>query len=69
MANYYEPETVELRLDDSGNKKWYLSTRDGLTEAGVDGTELIMKAEHFNIGTTIVLEEPLDENNTDRHVK
>ena len=65
-VEYYEPETVKLCLDDSGNKKWYLSTRYGLVEAGVDGTELIMKAEHFNIGTTIVLQEPIeDENNTD----
>lgn len=65
MSNYYEPETVELRLDDSDNKKWYLSTREGWTEAGVDGTELIMRVESFNIGTTITLQEPIeDENNT-----
>lgn len=60
MTNYYEPQTVELRLDDGGNKKWFLSTREGLIEAGIEGTELIMRVESFNIGTTIILQEPTE---------
>lgn len=59
MTEYFEPENVELRLDEHGNKKWYLSTRDGWVECGHKGLVLELSTDHFNVGTKIELKEPI----------
>lgn len=60
MPEYFQPENVELRLDEYGNKKWYLSTRDGWQECGHDGLILELSVEHFSVGTKIELTEPVE---------
>lgn len=54
------PENVELRLDDDGVKRWWISTRDGWQHAGHKGRVLELDADHFNVGTKIELVEPLE---------
>lgn len=57
-----EPENVELRLDDDGVKRWYLSTREGWQVCGVDdGRKLIMSAHLYEAGTTLTLVEPIND--------
>ena len=56
----YEPgavEKVELGVDHDGNKQWYVETRDGWEETGVENV-LMMDAEHFEVGTKIELTNP-----------
>lgn len=56
----YEPgdvETVELGIDHDGKKQWYISTREGWEETGVDNV-LMLDAEHFEVGTKIELTNP-----------
>lgn len=60
MTDWYDPEQVELRLDEEGHKRWYLSTRDGWVLAGHNGKTLELSVEHFSIGTRIELKEPVD---------
>lgn len=50
MTEYFQPENVELRLDEYGNKKWYLATRDGWQECGHNGLVLELSVEHFSLG-------------------
>lgn len=57
-----QPEIVELRLDDDGVKRWWGSTRDGWELFGKAGLELSLSAEHFNVGTEITLNEPMEGN-------
>jgi hypothetical protein len=52
-------EQVELREDDDGVKRWFISTRDGWELVG-DGSTLTLLAEHFKAGTKIELEEPVE---------
>jgi hypothetical protein len=53
-----EPEVVTLELDDDGNRRWLLSTREGLQEIG-EGGVLQLDRDHFAVGTRITLEEPI----------
>jgi hypothetical protein len=59
---YYEPETVILRKDDDGKKRWYLSTREGYEGIGEeDYSTLILSTDYFNEGTVISLKEPIED--------
>ncbi len=53
-------EKVELRLDEDGVKRWWMGTREGWQHVGHDGLVLELLAEHFNVGTKITLEEPIE---------
>lgn len=59
LAEWSEPENVELRLDDDGVKRWYLGTREGWQRCGHEGRTLEMFADHYAVGTKITLEEPI----------
>ncbi|MCV0427561.1 MAG: hypothetical protein K5905_19045 [Roseibium sp.] len=50
-------EFVELGVDHDGNKQWFISTREGWEETGVDNV-LMLNAEHFEVGTKIELTNP-----------
>ena len=60
MTNWAMPENVELRMDSDGIKRWWISTREGWEHAGHDGLVLELSSEHFEVGTLITLEEPIN---------
>lgn len=59
QVEFAAPENVELRLDEDGVKRWYIGTMDGWQHCGHGGLTLELSAEHFNVGTKITLEEPI----------
>ena len=60
-AELSEPENLEVRRDDDGVKRFWLSTREGWQHAGHEGRTLEMNADHYNVGTTITLVEPIED--------
>jgi len=55
-----EVEVVELGLDHNGKKHWYIQTREGWDEVGLDDGTLVLSMDHYAVGTRIEL------SNTDR---
>ena len=56
--DYGEPENVEVREEEDGTMAFYVSTRDGWERIG---PEIQMVAMNYEVGTRIVLHEPLPE--------
>ena len=58
----YQPEIVTVARDEDGILRFQMGTREGLEYVGFNGgLEIRIKAKHFREGTTITVEEPLDE--------
>ncbi len=57
---FSEPENLQVRRDDSGVLRWWMSTREGWELVGVkDGREIAMRADTYAEGTRLVLTEPM----------
>ncbi|MGH0003570.1 hypothetical protein ACQU0X_26130 [Pseudovibrio ascidiaceicola] len=60
-------EAIELGLDQSGTKKWYLDTDKGWTEIGKNEGQLVLNRSHYKVGMRIELAEPFgDQDDTQR---
>ena len=68
-VEWCEPEKVELRLDEDGIKRWYLSTREGWQRVGrQEGRELLLNTAFYKLGTRFMLVEPREDQEEVTHV-